>query len=254
MRVKRVLISQPAPESGKSPYGPLTEKYGVRFDFRPFIKVEHIGAAEFRKQHVNLEEVTAVVFSSKGGADHFFKLCEELRFKVSDQMKYVCKSEAIGNYLQNYIQLRKRKVFCGNGTTKDMLAVMEKHSTEKFLFALPDGNNEELINMLQTTKLKYQIGLMYRTVSNDFGPDESIANYDMLVFYSPEGINALKKNFPDFEQGETYISCLGEGTATAIDNANLRLDIPVNCRCSKYHSLLEALTDFLKENYKGSHR
>ncbi|MDO4190576.1 MAG: uroporphyrinogen-III synthase [Bacteroidales bacterium] len=254
MKVKRVLISQPAPENGKSPYGSLTEKYGVRFNFRPFIKVEHIGASEFRKQHVEFDNITSIVFSSKVGVDHFFKLAEEIRFKVSEQMRYVCKSEAVGNYLQTYIQLRKRKVFCGNGTTKDMVAVMEKHASENFLVALPDGNNEELLSLLEATKLNYQVGLMYRTVSNDFGPDESLENYDAFVFYSPEGINALKKNFPNFEQGERYIGCLGENTAQAIENAGLRLDIPVNCRGSKYRSLVEALTDFLKENHKGSHK
>ena len=248
MKIKRILISQPKPESGKSPYYDIAEKYNVKVEFRPFIKVDPIESKEFRQQRINIAEHTAIVFTSRTGIDHFFRLTKELRVNVSEDMKYFCISEAVAFYLQKYIQYRKRKVFFGaTGKLQDMMTVINKHASEKYLVVLPENNNEEIINLFEKSKAKHTIALMYRTVSNDFGPDEKF-DYDMLLFFSPQGIAALMKNFPDFNQGEIAIGCLGSATAQAVRDAGLKLDVEVPS--PKYTSLSVALDDFIKENHK----
>lgn len=248
MKVKRILVSQPKPESGKSPYYDIAEKYKVKVDLRPFIKVEPVSPKEFRAQRVSIAEHTAIVFTSRIGIDHYFRLCKELRIPISDDTKYFCIAEAVANYLQKYINYRKRKVSYGaTGALADMFTVIAKQSSEKFLFVLSENNNEEILALLEKRELKYSIALMYRSVSNDFAEEEPF-DYDMLLFFSPQGIGALLKNFPDFEQGEIVIGCLGATTAQAIKDANLRVDIEVPSK--KYSSLSVAVDDFIKDNHK----
>lgn len=248
MKVKNILISQSQPESGKSPYMDIAEKYNVKLTFRPFIKIDPIPAKEFRTQKVNIAEHTAIVFTSRMGIDHFFRLIKELRVNVNEDWKYFCISESVALYLQKYINYRKRKVFFGTSNLlADMFTVINKHPKEKYLFVLPDNDNDDIMVLMQKMKAPYDIALMYRTVSNDFGPDEPF-NYDMLLFFSPKGIAALQKNFPDFNQGEIIIGCLGSATAQAVKDAGLRLDIEVPS--PKYTSLSIALDAFLKENHK----
>ena len=248
MKIKRSLVSQPKPESGKSPYYDIAEKYNVNVDFRPFIKVAPIESKEFRQQRVSIADHSAIVFTSRTGIDHFFRLVKELRVPISEDLKYFCISEAVAFYLQKYIQYRKRKVFFGaTGKLQDMMTVINKHPNEKYLVVLPENNNEEIISLFEKSKAQHTIALMYRTVSNDFGPDEPF-DYDMLLFFSPQGIAALMKNFPNFEQGEISIGCLGSATAQAVRDAGLRLDIEVPS--PKYTSLSVALDDYIKENHK----
>lgn len=248
MKIKKILVSQPQPQDTSSAYYTIAEKYKVKLDFRPFIKVEPIFAKEFRTQKVNLADATAIIFNSRTGIDHFFRLCEEMRYKVPDTLKYFCTSEAIGHYLQKYIQYRKRKVFFGDGRWESLIAIINQHRDEAYLVVLPDNDNAAPLAQLRKSGLKYQVGLMYRTVSNDFGPDEEF-NYDMLIFFSPQGINALIKNFPDFKQGEVCIGCLGKSTAAVAREAGLRLDLEVPN--AKFTSMAAALDDFVKENHKA---
>lgn len=248
MKIKKILVSQPKPESGKSPYYDLVEKYGVTIDFRPFIKVEPIGASEFRHQKINILDHSAITFTSRTGIDHFFRMCKELRVSVPEDMKYFCISESVAFYLQKYIQFRKRKVFYGvSGKLPDLIMVMMKHNEENYLVVLSDNHNEEIINLLTTNKLKFEVGLMYRTVSNDFTSEEEF-NYDMLLFFSPQGVASLMKNFPKFQQGEIQIGCFGSTTAQAVRDAGLRLDLPVPT--PEYASMALALNAFIKENHK----
>lgn len=248
MKVKRILVSQPKPESGKSPYYDLAEKYNVKVEFRPFIKVEPLSSKEFRAQKVSIAGHTAIVFTSRIGIDCFFSLCKELRVPISDDLKYFCISESVALYLQKHINYRKRKVFFGTtNRLADMFTVIGKHDKEKFLFVLPENNNEDVMAMLEGCSFSYHTAMMYRTVSNDFAPGEPF-NYDMLLFFSPQGIAALMKNFPDFQQGDIVIGCLGSTTAHAVREAGLRLDIEVPS--AKYTSLSVAVDDFLKENHK----
>lgn len=203
----------------------MAEKYGVEIIFRPFIKVEGLAVKDFRQQKVNIADFTAVVFTARGAIDHFFRLCEEMRVSIPATMKYFCTSETIANYLQKYIVYRKRKIFASpTGKLVDLIPAMQKHKNEKFLLVVSDVNNGSEVALLTENKLNVTSAVMYRTVSNDFTPDETI-DYDMLVFFSPQGIESLVKNFPDFKQGDIVFAALGPATAKSIRDAGLRLDI-----------------------------
>lgn len=246
--IKKILVSQPKPTSEKSPYYNIEAKYGVELVFRPFIKVEGLTAKEFRKQKVSILDYTAVVFTSRNAIDHFFKLCKELRVTVPDTMKYFCITETIAHYIQKYVQYRKRKVFYGNtGKLNDVIPAMVKHKTEKFLVPLSDVHNDEIANLLDEKKLTHKEVIMYRTVSNDFTPNEAF-DYDMLIFFSPSGINSLLKNFPDFQQNNIAIGTFGPATAQAVRNAGLRLDM--EAPTPKFPSITSALDDFVKNHCK----
>ena len=223
--IKKILVSQPAPTSEKSPYFEIQQKHGVELVFHPFIKVEGITAREFRQQKVQILDHTAVVFNSRNAIDHFFNLCNELRITVPEDMKYFGLSETITLYIQKYVQYRKRKVFFGTtGKWPDLIAVMAKHKAEKYLVPLSDVHTDEVKAMLDAKKLKHTECIMYRTVSNTY-PSDKPFDYDMLVFFTPAGIQSLLKNFPDFKQCDTRIACFGKATAKAVVDAGLRLDL-----------------------------
>lgn len=225
MKIKKVLVSQPKPTSEKSPYFDIAEKYGVKIDFRPFIKVESLSAKEFRQQKVSILDHTAIVFTSRHAIDHFFNLCVELRVTIPETMKYFCTSETIVLYIQKYVQYRKRKVFFGaTGKFADLVPLMVKHNTEKYFVPMSDVHNDEVKDLLDKNKIQHTEAVMYRTVSNDFKPEE-MSDYDMLVFFSPAGIQSLMKNFPGFEQKDIAIGCFGPTTAKAVKEAGLRLDL-----------------------------
>ncbi len=245
--IKKILVSQPKPSSEKSPYYDIASKFGVELVFRPFIKVEGITAKEFRAQKVNILDYTAIVFTSRHAIDHFFNLAKELRVTIPEDMKYFCVTETISLYIQKYVQYRKRKVFYGNtGKIDDLIPSMVKHKAEKFLVPMSDVHNDVLANLLTAKKLAHCECVMYRTVSNDFNPEEvKNFDYDMLVFFSPSGIEALCKNFPDFKQGDIAIATFGPSTAKAAKEAGLRLDVEApNEKCP---SMTSALQSYLLE-------
>lgn len=249
MKVKKVLVSQPKPSSDKSPYYEIAEKYGVQIEFRPFIKVEGLSAKEFRQSKISISDFTAIIFTARTAIDHFFRLCEEMRVNIPDTMKYFCTTEAIALYLQKYIPYRKRKIFHGlTGHLDDpqLVASLVKHKKEKFIFAVSDVHNDDA-NILDANNINYTKSVMYRTVSNDFGPDEPF-DYDMLLFFSPAGITSLLKNFPKFEQNDIRIGCFGASTAQAVKDAGLRLDI--EAPSVKAPSMTAALDNYLREEQK----
>lgn len=242
--IKKILVSQPRPTSEKSPYFEIASKYGVEVVFRPFIKIEGLSAKEFRQQKVAISDYTAVVFTSRNAIDHFFLLCKELRVTVPEDMKYFCITETIALYIQKYVQYRKRKVFFGQtGKIDDLLPAMVKHKTEKYLVPLSDVHNDEIAKLLDSKKLIHKEVVMYRTVSNDFQEGEDF-DYNMLIFFSPSGIHALLKNFPDFEQKDIAIGTFGPATAQAARDAGLRLDL--EAPSPQYPSITAALDDFIK--------
>ena len=213
MKIKKVRVSQPKPASEKSPYYDIAEKYGVKIDFRPFIKVESLTPKEFRQQKVSILDHSAVIFTSRHAIDHFFHLCSELRVTIPETMKYFCITETVALYIQKYVQYRKRKIFFGNtGKFDDLIPAIVKHNTEKYFVPMSDVHNDEIKNLLSKHKINHTEAVMYRTVSNDFTPDEEF-DYDMLVFFSPSGISSLIKNFPDFKQKDIAIGCFGPTTA-----------------------------------------
>jgi uroporphyrinogen-III synthase len=246
--IKKILVSQPKPTSEKSPYFDIAERFGVELVFRPFIKVEGITPREFRAQKVNILDYTAVVFTSRHAIDHFFTLAKELRVTIPEDMKYFCITETVSHYIQKYVQYRKRKVFFGNtGRMDDLLPTMVKHKTEKYLVPMSDVHSDSLTQLLDSKKLQHKECVMYRTVSNDFTNEEiKTFDYDMLVFFSPSGIEALTKNFPNFNQGKIAIGTFGPATAKAVQEAGLRLDL--EAPTEKYPSMTGALQHYLLQN------
>ena len=224
LKVKSVLVTQPKPETDKSPYYDLAKKYNVKIDFRPFIHVEPIAAKDFRKDRINILDYSAVIFTSRNAADNFFRICVEMRVNVPEAMKYFCVSESTAFYLQKYVVYRKRKIFYGKQTINDLMDVIKKHKDEKFLLPCSDIAKEEIADKLDDQKIKYTKAVMFRTVASDLS-DLANVNYDVLVFFSPAGIKSLFKNFPKFKQNKTRIACFGPTTALAVKEAGLKLDI-----------------------------
>ena len=248
MKVSKILVSQPKPATDKSPYFDLAEKHNVQIDFCSFIKVEGVTAKEFRQQKVSILDHTAILFLSRHAIDHFFHLCSELRVTIPETMKYFCVSETVALYIQKYVQYRKRKIFfAGSGKFDDLLPTITKHKNEKYLVPMSDVHNDDIKNLLDKCKVQHQEVVMYRTVGNDFTPDEAF-DYDMLVFFSPAGVASLQKNFPNFEQKDIKIATLGATTAQAVRDAGLRLD--VEAPTPQAPSMTAAIELFIKANNK----
>jgi uroporphyrinogen-III synthase len=219
----------------------------VKIDFRPFIQVEGVSSKEFRQQKINILDHTAVIFTSRTAIDHFFRICEETRVTVPDDMKYFCISEATAFYLQKYIVYRKRKIFHSTGKFPDLVEVIKKHKQEKFLVPLSDIHKPEIPNLLTKAKVKYTKAILYRTVSSDLSDLKDI-DYDVLVFFSPSGIKSLLQNFPDFKQNNTLIASFGPATAKAVKEAGLRLDI--QAPMPQAPSMTAALEMYIKKHNK----
>jgi uroporphyrinogen-III synthase len=247
LKIRSILVSQPEP-AAKSPYVELAEKNSVKIDFRPFIHVEGVPAKEFRQTRIQILDHSAVIFNSRTGIDHFFRMCQELRIVVPDSMKYFCISESSAFYLQKYIVYRKRKIFYADGRLSDLVNVMKKHRDEKFLVPLSDIHNHEIPELLDKEGYKYTQAIFYRTVSSDLSDLKNV-NYDILVFFSPSGIKSLFQNFPDFKQNDTKIGCFGPATAQAILEAGLRLDI--EAPTAQAPSMTMALDQFIKKCNKS---
>ena len=244
MDIRKILVSQPKPASDKSPYFDIAAKYGVELHFLPLIRAEGLSAKEFRQQKISLPDFSAVIFTSRGAVDHFFRLCEEMRYQVPDTFKYFCSSESIALYLQKYTLYRKRKIFHGpTGKFEDLIPILQKHHKENYIFAVSDVSKDNLAG-LEKSKLRYTRAIMYRTVANEISKEE-IDGDDMIIFFSPEGIKALLKNFPDFVQGDKRIGCFGAVTAQAIRDAGLRLDM--EAPTVKAPSITAALDQYLEE-------
>lgn len=247
MSIKTILVSQPKPEGDKSPYFDLAEKYKLKIDFRPFIHVEGVPALEFRQQKVAIQEYTAIILTSKSGVDHFFRIAEEMRFAVPDTMKYFCISEAVALYLQKYVTYRKRKIFFGKQTIEDLIDPLKKHKTEKFLLPCTDILRDKIPETLEAAKIPFTKAMLYRTVASDLSDLEDVY-YDMLVFFSPGGIESLMKNFPDFKQNTTVIAAFGPTTANAVIKNNLRLDL--HAPQPNAPSMTAAIDNFIKDYNK----
>lgn len=249
LAIKTILVSQPKPEGEKSPYFDLAEKYKLKIDFRPFIHVEGIGAQEFRQQKVNIAEHTAIILTSRTAVDHFFRIAEEMRYDVPDTMKYFCISEAVAFYLQKYVTYRKRKIFYGKQTIEELVDLMKKHKNEKFLLPCTDILRDKIPLTLEEHNINFTKAVLYRTVASDLSDLEDV-KYDMLVFFSPGGIESLFKNFPNFVQNGTIIAAFGPTTANAVIKNNLRLD--VHAPQPNAPSMTGAIELFVKDQLKKS--
>ncbi|MBQ9532344.1 MAG: uroporphyrinogen-III synthase [Prevotella sp.] len=248
--IKKILVSQPQPTSEKSPYYDLESEFKVQCVFRPFVKVEGLSAKEFRQQKVSILDYSAIVFTSRHAIDHFFTIAKEMMITIPETMKYFCVTETVSLYIQKYVQYRKRKVFYGTtGKVQDLVPVMVKHKSEKYLVPMSSVHTDELKNLLDERKLNHTECVMYRTVSNDLTKEEVKSfDYDMLVFFSPSGIQSLLKNFPKFKQKDICIAAFGPSTCKAVTDAGLRLDI--EAPTANHPSMPSALKAWLKENQK----
>jgi uroporphyrinogen-III synthase len=224
LKVKSVLVSQPKPETEKSPYTDLAENCKIKIDFRPFIHVEGVPTKEFRLQKINLLDFNAVIFTSRNAVDHYFRAAEESRVKIPDDMKYFCISESTAFYLQKYIVYRKRKIFYGQQTFSDLVTVIKKYKDSKFLLPCSDILRPDIPASLKDNGIDFAPATLYRTVCSDLS-DLKDVNYDVLVFFSPSGIKSLYQNFPKFKQNNTRIAVFGPTTAKAAEEAGLKIDI-----------------------------
>ena len=246
---KKVLITQPRPESEKSPYFELSRKYDVELDFCPFIRLEPIPGKDFRKQKIDIQNHTAVIFTSRNAIDHFFRVCEELKVNVSQDTKYFCITEAVALYLQKFILYRKRKVFYGaDGSNKSLLDVINKHkNNEKFLYVCSENQQDsEITGWLKNNNCTFSLAFMYRTASNDVKDILTNTEYDVICFFTPSGVKSLFDNLPKFKQNGTVIGAFGSNTSKAIEEAGLTLSI--KAPEPQTPSMVAALEKFLIAN------
>lgn len=246
-KVKTILVTQPKPETEKNPYFDLAKKFNVKIDFRPFIQIEGIPAKDFRKDRVNVAEFQAVILTSRQAADHYFRMAAEMRMTNFDEVKFCCVSESTAFYLQKYITYRKRKVFYGNNSINDLTDVLKKHKKEKFLLPCSEVMNPDIINTLKDGDLNFITAAMYRTVSSDLS-DVNIETFDMIVFFSPSGVQSLLKNFPKYKQGNTRIATFGVTTSQTAKDAKLKVE--VEAPVPQAPSMTMAIEQYLKKANK----
>lgn len=244
MKVKTILVSQPAPKTETSPYYDLSDKQKVKIDFRSFIHVEGIPVKEIRAKKIDLNDFTAIILTSRNAVDHFFRVAEEMRFKVPDSMKYFCQSEAVAYYLQKYVVYRKRKIYVGARTFPDLTKLIKKHKTEKFLLPSSDKLKPLIPAELDKLGVIWKRANLYRTVVSDLSDLENVM-YDVLVFFSPSGIDSLFKNFPEFKQKKTRIAVFGNSTVKAATEAGLKCDI--TAPSPENPSMTMALDNYIKK-------
>ena len=247
MKVKTILVSQPEPSNEKSPYSRLKEKHKLKIDFRPFIHVEGVTAKNVRQQKINFSDFNNIILTSKNAVDHFFRLAEEMRYKVPDATKYFCQSEAIGFYLQKYVVYRKRKIYVGNRDFKSLESIFQKFENESFLVPTSDVLNSETSLFLDSIGINWTRAKLYKTVVSDLS-DLRDVYYDILVFFSPSGIESLFKNFPDFKQNNTRIAVYGNATVKAASDAKLRIDIKAPTPDTP--SMTMAIEKYISQNSK----
>ncbi len=223
-KVQSILVSQPEPQNGYSPYDNLKSKYDIKIDFRPFIQIEPVSLKEFRTQKIDILNYTAIIFTSRNAVDHLFKLAAQMKIEMPADMKYFCISEQTSNYLQKYIVIRKRKIFTGSKTAMDLIEILKKHKNEKFLFPCSNIRKNDIPDFLNENEYDFSEAVIYRTIASDLS-DLAEVNYDIIAFFSPSGITSLFHNFPEFKQKKTRIAAFGPTTAKAVKEAGLILDI-----------------------------
>ena len=247
MKVKTILVSQPEPSNEKSPYARLKEKYKLKIDFRPFIHVEGMTAKDVRQQKINFSDFNNIILTSKNSVDHFFRLAQEMRYKVPDSTKYFCQSEAIGFYLQKYVVYRKRKIYVGDRDFKSLEIIFQKFENESFLIPTSDILNSQISSFLDSININWTRAQLYKTVVSDLS-DLRDVYYDILVFFSPSGIESLFKNIPDFKQNKTRIAIYGDATDKAASEAKLRIDIKAPTPDTP--SMTMAIEKYISQNNK----
>ena len=248
MKIKSILVSQPEPELKNSPYNQLMKKWKVKVDFRPFIHVEGKTSREIRQQKIDLSKFSAIILTSRNSVDHFFRIAEEMRYPIPNALKYFCLSEAVAFYLQKYVVYRKRKIYVGGRTFDELADVISKYKDENYL--LPGSNvlSAKIVEKLNDLEVRWTKGVFYNTVVSDLSDLKNVY-YDVLVFFTPSGIESLFKNFPDFKQNNTRIAVFGKNTVKAAENSGLRIDI--EAPLPKIPSMSRALDVYIEKANKA---
>ena len=243
-KVKSILISQPQPANENNPYSAVADKHKVVIDFRSFIHVEGVTASNFRKDKIQIRDFRNVIFTSKNAVDHYFRMCEEMRVQISPDIRYFCISEAIAYYLQKYVVYRKRKIYHGNIRIEELIPVLKKFKSEKFLMPSSDSLKPQIPNALEEANIDYTRAILFKTVVSDLSDLENVF-YDVLVFFSPSGIKSLYENFPEFKQKNTRLACFGATTQKEAEKNGLIVDIPAPTVNAP--SMTKAISDYIKE-------
>ena len=247
MKVKTILVSQPEPKVENSPYFDLRKSQKVKIDFRPFIHVENVTTKEIRLQKVDFSKYSAIILTSRNAIDHFFRIAESMRFKVPDTMKYFCQSEAVAYYLQKYVIYRKRKIYVGKRTFSELIPLISKYKNETYLLPSSDKLKPSVPDALEEIGVNWKQAVFYKTVISDLS-DLANVYYDILVFFSPSGIESLFHNFPNFKQNKTRIAVFGNTTVKAVENKGLRVDISAPSKDTPSMSM--ALERYIKKMNK----
>ncbi len=224
------------------------KKWKVKVDFRPFIHVEGKTSREIRQQKIDLSKFSAIILTSRNSVDHFFRIAEEMRYPIPNALKYFCLSEAVAFYLQKYVVYRKRKIYVGGRTFDELADVISKYKDENYL--LPGSNvlSAKIVEKLNDLEVRWTKGVFYNTVVSDLSDLKNVY-YDVLVFFSPSGIESLFKNFPDFKQNNTRIAVFGKNTVKAAENSGLRIDI--EAPLPKIPSMSRALDVYIEKANKA---
>jgi len=247
MKVENILISQSTPVQ-RTAYDELEKRFGVRIDFVPFVILEGLTEKEYRKNRVYPNDYTAILFNSKNAVDHFFRLCAEMRIKMSEDTKYFCATEAIANYLQKFINFRKRKVFNATKSILEMKSYILRHKEEKFFLPCSDQGNPELTQFFKDLKVPLQEAVMYRTVNTDLTNLKDI-KYDILAFFSSLEIKSMFEQFPDFKQEDRRICVFGPSAYKAVTERGMKVNIQAGT--PEAPSIAVALETYLKNSNKN---
>ncbi len=242
----KILVSQPKPALEHNPYSDMEKAFGVHFDFRQFVRIEGLDVIEFRQQHIRPLEYTAVLLNSRLAVDHYFRICNDLRLQVPDSMHYYCSSEAIANYLQKYIQYRKRKVFYAeHNNFEELLPTMNRRPGEKFLMVVAETHTDDIINMLASHKIKVTPAVMYRTVPAPWNKEDKF-DYQMVALFTPTGAVALHDSFPELKQDDIMLAAYGQSTIAALQQYGLTPQI--QAPTPQFTSITAAIRNYLEEH------
>ena len=247
MKVKNILVSQTKPTVPHSPFFELEKSRKIKIDFEPFIHVMPVTVKEVRLQKIDLTMFTAIILTSRYAVDHYFRVCDKMRYKVPDSMKYFCQSEVVALYLQNHVVYRKRKIYVGLRKFEDLCLLIKKHDTERFLLPTTDKLKAEVPIPLNELNINWRQSVFYRTVISDLSHLADVS-YDILVFFSPTGIESLLHNYPDFKQNNTRIAAFGAITKKTCEDNGLKVDISAPSK--KFPSMTMALEDYIKKANK----
>lgn len=249
-KIKNILISQPAPANlENSQYKNIIEKYDVNLTFNKFFDVVSISNKEFRAERINILDYSAVIMTSTLAVDNYFHFAGVERLKIPDDMKFFCITETVANYLQNYIQYRKRKIFPGKITFDDLTEIILKHSDEKFLFPCAEDARPENFKKLETLGIDYTKVVMYRSEPKDVRKEIDIKKFDMVVLFSPIGVKSFVMNFPKVTSDNVVFGAFGPSTLAALKKAKIK--VAIQAPTAKAPSMVMAIDNYLAANMEA---